>query len=470
MGAGCSAPGAGCAGGDLRCCRRGRVPAASPGMEGQAGVLSPAGGAGCRGLPWTERVRGSQAWPQLGERFCAQGTLALPLVLPAGRPRDGESGCRPLAGLPVRPLGGRRAPGTGKAAPVGAQHGGPQPVPTGHVPPVARGCLWVQEGAWGSRGSRPRSPPRAGAARLGGQERALSGSGPDAAGTGAVPAPAPGVAGCWSVPPLLLLLLLCVGGFQPDPGSRPLSRGERGRCWGPVPVSPSPPLPSRVHGTGEPLPKAPGRAARAREAAGFAGAAAARGLCGRSLTVPRLSLCRDGRTDGGAQPRRELRSPQEEAGPPAPRPTLPPAPRVAPLLAGDSPASPGRCRRGSSSVVWAPVCFGSRSNCRCRRFGCAGSCPLLVQLVDGSSSVCRPSSALVPVPVFLLWFQVQLVDGSSSFPCQLADGSSSVAALVPFSSGWAAAPAPRRFQFLSAPAPFGSSSGLLKRSWLLARS
>ena len=37
-------------------------------------------------------------------------------------------------------------------------------------------------------------------------------------------------------------------------------------------------------------------------------------------------------------------------------------------------------------------------------------------------------------------------------------------------SGSAAAPAPRRFQFLSAPAPFGSSSGLLKRSWLLARS
>ena len=183
---------------------------------------------------------------------------------------------------------------------------------------------------------------------------------------------------------------------------------------------------SRCQSAGE----GPGRAAHALEAAGFAGAAAARGLCGRSLTVPRLSLCRDGRTDGGAQPRRELRSPQEEAGPPAPRPTLPPAPRVAPLLAGDSPASPGRCRRGSSSVVWAPVCFGSRSNCRCRRFGCAGSCPLLVQLVDGSSSVCRPSSALVPVPVFLLWFQVQLVDGSSSFPCQLADGSSSVAALV----------------------------------------
>ena len=466
MGAGCSAPGAGCAGGDLRCCRRGRVPAASPGMEGQAGVLSPAGGAGCRGLPWTERVRGSQAWPQLGERFCAQGTLALPLVLPAGRPRDGESGCRPLAGLPVRPLGGRRAPGTGKAAPVGAQHGGPQPVPTGHVPPVARGCLWVQEGAWGSRGSRPRSPPRAGAARLGGQERALSGSGPDAAGTGAVPAPAPGVAGCWSVPPLLLLLLLCVGGFQPDPGSRPLSRGERGRCWGPVPVSPCSPLPSRVHGTGEPLPKAPGRAARAREAAGFAGAAAARGLCGRSLTVPRLSLCRDGRTDGRRSPA-------------TPGAAEPPGRSRAACAEADAAACPAR----GPAPGWGQPCLARpvppRLQLSClgpRLFWVPFQLPVPSVWLCGLLSVAGPACGRLQFSL-----QAQLSSGSCSRVSALVSGPArgrlqfiSMPACGWFQlgcgSGSAAAPAPRRFQFLSAPAPFGSSSGLLKRSWLLARS
>ena len=139
---------------------------------------------------------------------------------PAGGAAEGRGEWVPSPGRAPRGEGGLPAPARQRRWELGKA--GPQPVPTGQVPPVARGCLWVQEGAWGAP---YRSPPRAGAkrvgaARFGGQERALSGSGPDPAGTGAVPAPAPGVAG----------------------------------------------------------------------------------LCGHSLTVPRLSLCRDGQMDGRRSP------------------------------------------------------------------------------------------------------------------------------------------------------------------------
>lgn len=353
----------------------------------------------------------------------------------------GRVGAVPRQGSPW----GRRGPGTGKAAPVGRcrcrwelSTAGPQPVPTGQVAPVARGCLWVQEGAWGV--------PRVGAARLGGQERALSGSGPDPAGTGAVPAPAPGVAGCCSVPPLLLLLLLCGAEpppVQPDPGSRPLSRGERGRRWAPVPVSPSPPVAGARHrgaaaqsaGQSRPCPGG----SRVCRGGSSSGALWAQSDCPTSLPV-------QGRTDGWTEdpshagscgaprkkpgclrPGRRCRLPRSWLGTALPRP------------AGDA-AAPAQLF--GPPFVLGPVPI-------------AGAVGLVVR----APVCCCSSSWTAPVPFAgpaQLWFLFQLVDGSGSFPCPLADGSS---------SSLAAAPAPRHFQLVC-----GSSSCLLKRSWLLARS
>ncbi|XP_074723026.1 uncharacterized protein FAM241A isoform X1 [Strix uralensis] len=121
------------------------------------------------------------------------------------------------------------------------------------------------------------------------QEQAVSGSSPIQ----------PRAAGHRSVPPLLLLLLLHgVGGFQPDPGSCPLSRGEMGGFWCPITVSPSPPTAgAQPQGAAaESAAEGLGRAAHAREAAGFAGEqlrglfgscrAAGSSDCPTSLPVP----------------------------------------------------------------------------------------------------------------------------------------------------------------------------------------
>lgn len=446
MGAGCSAPGAGCAGGDLRCCGRGRVPAGSPGMEGQAGVLSPARGAGCRGLPCpgstrTERVRGSRAWPQLRERFCARGTMALPLVLPAGWPRDGESGCRPPAGLPVGKERSRHRQGsTGGSlqVPVGAQHG--RAAACAHW----AGCPcgpWLFVGAGGGLGGPA------------GRRRTFGGAGAGAVGVRPRPrrhwcgaGPSPG--GCW--------LLLCAtaaaaaaavwgwaGGVQPDPGSRPLSRGERGRRWAPVPVSPSPPVAGARHrgaaaqsaGQSRPCPGG----SRVCRGGSSSGALWAQSDCPTSLPV-------QGRTDGWTEdpshagscgaprkkpgclrPGRRCRLPRSWLGTALPRP------------AGDA-AAPAQLF--GPPFVLGPVPI-------------AGAVGLVVR----APVCCCSSSWTAPVPFAgpaQLWFLFQLVDGSGSFPCPLADGSS---------SSLAAAPAPRHFQLVC-----GSSSCLLKRSWLLARS
>ncbi|XP_076193813.1 uncharacterized protein LOC143160157 [Aptenodytes patagonicus] len=124
---------------------------------------------------------------------------------------------------------------------------------------------------------------------------------------------------------------------------------------------------------------------------------------------------RDGRTDRGAPATPGApwgAEPQEEAGLPTPRPTLPPALRVAPLLAGDGPACarPETLRglRGSRSSSWtAPAQFW-------------------LQFVDGSSSLMAPaqfwlqfvdgsSSSWLPVRFSTSLFWLRLLCGSSSF-------------------------------------------------------
>ncbi|XP_076193458.1 uncharacterized protein LOC143159863 [Aptenodytes patagonicus] len=149
-------------------------------------------------------------------------------------------------------------------------------------------------------------------------------------------------------------------------------------------------------------------------------------------------------TDGG-DPATPGVEPQEEAGLPTPRPPLTPALRVAPLLAGDSPA----CARPETL---------------------RGPARIQVQLMDGSSSVLAPVRG---------WFQ--LLDGSSSVLApvrgwfQLLDGSSSVLAPV---RGWfqlLLASSSFQHQLVLAPVALRlqlicSSLCLLKRSWLLARS
>ena len=333
----------------------------------------------------------------------------------------------------------------------------------GEVPAPARQHRWVAAGAGGSSARQGRSLCPLGRLPLWpvavcGCRRGPGGS------RGSVPhvwggrsgrcrGPAqttPALVRCRPQPRGLLVVALChrcccCVGLNPPRFSQTLalarSPGEKGDVAG-LPSPSLPPLPSRVHGTGEPLPKAPGRAARAREAAGFAGAAAARGLCGHSLTVPRLSLCRDGRTEepshagscgaprkkpGCLRPGRRCRLPRSWLGTALPRP------------AGDA-AAPAQLF--GPPFVLGPVPI-------------AGAVGLVVR----APVCCCSSSWTAPVPFAgpaQLWFLFQLVDGSGSFPCPLADGSS---------SSLAAAPAPRHFQLVC-----GSSSCLLKRSWLLARS
>ena len=121
--------------------------------------------------------------------------------------------------------------------------------------------------------------------------------------------------GPFPAPGLLVISLCrhccCTGrvGFQPDSGSHPLSQGEMGGFWCPVPISPSPPVVgaqpqgAAAKSAGE----GPGRAAHALEAAGFAGAAA----LGALWAVPchatgnsdcPMSLPAQGQTDGQRSP------------------------------------------------------------------------------------------------------------------------------------------------------------------------
>ena len=226
--------------------------------------------------------------------------------------------CSGHDGFAPRPAGGV-AEGRGEWVPSP----GRAPRGEGEVPAPARQHRWVAAGAGGSSARQGRSlcplgrlplwPVAVCGCRRGpGGSR---GSAPHVWGgrSGRCRGPAqtpPALVRCWPQPRGLLVVALChrcccCVGLNPPRFSQTLalarSPGEKGDVAG-LPSPSLPPLPSRVHGTGEPLPKAPGRAARAREAAGFAGAAAARGLCGHSLTVPRLSLCRDGRTDGRRTP------------------------------------------------------------------------------------------------------------------------------------------------------------------------
>ena len=103
MGAGCSAPGAGCAGGDLRCCRRGRVPAGSPGMEG---VLSPARGAGAAVEQAGAREPGLAA--AQGAVLCSGHVGFAPC--PAGGAAEGRGEWVPSPGRAPRGEGGLPAP------------------------------------------------------------------------------------------------------------------------------------------------------------------------------------------------------------------------------------------------------------------------------------------------------------------------------------------------------------------------
>ncbi|XP_040981942.1 uncharacterized protein LOC121233535 [Aquila chrysaetos chrysaetos] len=276
-------------------------------MEGQAGVLSLAVGAGSRGPPCpggarTERVRGSWARPELRGRFCARGVLALPLVLPAEGRGGGSLG--------------------GPTGPVPAAH--PEPGPGRSVL-----CFWGCRSCWGQAQTplalvRCRPQPRG--CRL------------------SVCAAAAAAAAAWGA-----------GGFQPAPGSCPLSWGEVSG----VPSPSLPPLPSWVCGTGETLPKAlargraelpvPGRQQVCRGSS--SGALWSRLWC-QELIVPHVSLHRDRR-----------RSPRKKPA----------------------------CLRSSSSVVWAPFVFISL-------LVQAPVC-LQVQLRDGST-------------LFLPWFQIQLVCSS----------------------------------------------------------
>jgi len=212
-----------------------------------------AGGAGGGPVP----SRGSGAAMPRGQ-FCAQGTLALPLVLPPQQLRDRVGGCHPQAGLPMGKEGSRRQRGSASGSP---------PVPV-HVP----------QGWW-----------------------VLSGSSPGPAGSGTVPAPAQG---CWSSACATAAAAAARGGWVFSQ-TLALSQREMEHFWCPTPIPPSPPIASAWpwEATAESTGERPGRAAHAHEAAGFPGAAARGALCcaTRSSDCP-TSLPAQGQTDGRRSP------------------------------------------------------------------------------------------------------------------------------------------------------------------------